>query len=300
MSLYLISILTNITLISFIALSAYLVLIVGEVSFGQQAFFGVGAYVMAVCNAIFDLNIVLSFFICAASGTLIAFVLSILTLRLSGLYFAIASLSFAELFRLSMLQIRFEVITENGSVGPDGAEGFGNIRWIFDSGIDVQDFLLIVASVLFLLVFLIIFLEKGSILKNARLVGKDVILAQSIGIRPYVYRVAIISASGSVAAVGGGFFALFNTYIEPSMFGVMLGVHSLAYSIIGGLGTPVGPLLGVLIDIGLLESIRFLSEFRMIIFGGLVALILWVFPEGLLSPRFIVFIRRKINGKSNF
>ena len=84
------------------------------------------------------------------------------------------------------------------------------------------------------------------------------------------------------------------------MFGVMLGVHSLAYSIIGGLGTPVGPLLGVLIDIGLLESIRFLSEFRMIIFGGLVALILWVFPEGLLSPRFIVFIRRKINGKSNF
>lgn len=297
MSLYFVSILTNMTLISFIALSAYLVLIVGEVSFGQQAFFGVGAYVMAVCETIFDFNIIFSLIFCVASGTVVAFILSVLTIRLSGLYFAIASLSFAELFRLTMLQVRFEVVTEKGAAGPDGSEGFGNIRWIFDNNVDMQSFLFIVLSILLMLVLAISVLEKTYLLKNARVVGKDPILAQSVGIRPFVYRVLIISSSGGIAAFGGGFFALFNTYIEPSMFGIMLGVHSLAYSIIGGLGTPIGPLLGVMIDIGLLESIRFLSEFRMIIFGGLVAVILLVFPEGLLSPHIIFSIKRKIIGK---
>ena len=63
----------------------------------------------------------------------------------------------------------------------------------------------------------------------------------------------------------------------------MLGVHSLAYGLIGGLGTALGPLLGVLIDIGLLESIRALAGYRMIIFGGLVALLLIVRPRGLLD-----------------
>ena len=76
------------------------------------------------------------------------------------------------------------------------------------------------------------------------------------------------------------------------MFGMMLGVHSLAYTIIGGLGLPIGPILGVLIDIGILESIRFLSEYRMIIFGGLVAIILIFYPEGIISPRIASRLKR--------
>ena len=76
-----------------------------------------------------------------------------------------------------------------------------------------------------------------------------------------------------------------TTYVEPRIFDVMLGVHSLAYGLIGGLGTALGPLLGVLIDIGLLESIRVLAGYRMIIFGGLVALLLIVRPRGLLDER---------------
>jgi branched-chain amino acid transport system permease protein len=72
----------------------------------------------------------------------------------------------------------------------------------------------------------------------------------------------------------------------------MLGVHSLAYGLIGGLGTALGPLLGVLIDIGLLESIRALAGYRMIIFGGLVALLLIVRPRGLLDEKVVHGIGR--------
>ena len=142
-------------------------------------------------------------------------------------------------------------------------------------------------------------MENSKLFKNARLVGKDQIVAQSVGIRPFFYRMGFITLAGGVAGFGGGLFALFNTYIEPSMFGIMLGVHALAYSIIGGLGYPLGPLIGVFIDIGLLESIRFLSEYRMILFGGLVAAILIVFPEGIVSPQLVSRIKRKLVKKNN-
>jgi len=63
----------------------------------------------------------------------------------------------------------------------------------------------------------------------------------------------------------------------------MLGVHSLAYGLMGGLGTAFGPILGVLIDIGLLESVRVFQGYRMIVFGGLVALMLVFMPRGILD-----------------
>ena len=285
MSLYVASTLTNVALISFLALSAYLVLVVGEVSFGQQAFFAIGAYVTATVTAIFGGHIVLALFLSTIAGGLAALLLAALVIRLSGLYFAIASLCFAELLRLTLLRIRIPLEINGRSTSMDGPEGFSNIRWIFENDFEVTDFLVLTAACLLVLLLLLFYFERTTVMLRARLVGRDSILAQSLGVRPDHYRMAFIGLSGMVAGFGGALFALFNTHIEPQMFGVMLGVHALAYSIIGGLGAPLGPLIGVGIDIGLLESIRALSEYRMIAFGGLVAVLLIIFPQGLLSPR---------------
>ena len=73
------------------------------------------------------------------------------------------------------------------------------------------------------------------------------------------------------------------TYIEPQIFNIMLGVHALAYGLIGGLGTVLGPLIGVAIDIGFLESVRAIQGYRMIAFGGLVAIMLIFMPRGILD-----------------
>ena len=293
MSVYLASILTNMALVSFLALSAYLVLVVGEISFGQQAFFGIGAYVTATATVIFDAPVGFALLLSALCAGLSALLLAALTLRLSGIYFAIASLCFAELFRLSLLQIRLPLEMDGRMTGPDGPEGFSNIRWIFDNNFEAVDFLSLTLACLGALLILLFFVERTQIMFCARLVGKDNILAQSMGVRPNLYRMCFICASGFVAGFGGALFALFNTHIEPQMFGVMLGVHALAYSIIGGLGAPVGPLIGVAIDIGLLESIRWLSSYRMIVFGGLVAVLLIIFPEGLINPRFVNRVRSR-------
>mgnify|MGYP000181542034 FL=1 len=292
MSLYLITVLTNICLFSFIALSAYLILIVGEVSFGQQAFFGIGAYSLAIFYVYFDFSIIYSILFGMAICFCLASFLSLLTIKLSGLYFAMATLAFAEMFRLSMNLVIFPFEKEGRATGLNGPEGFENIRWIFENNIDPLGFFYITLITLSILVIFLFILERSFIMKHARIVGKDLILAQSLGINPRPYRVFFIGAAGAISGLGGALFALANTYIEPAMFGMMLGVHSLAYTIIGGLGLPVGPLLGVFIDIGLLESIRFLSEYRMIIFGGLVAIILIFCPEGIISPRIASRIKR--------
>jgi branched-chain amino acid transport system permease protein len=98
--------------------------------------------------------------------------------------------------------------------------------------------------------------------------------------------------AGGIAGIGGGLYAHLTTYVEPRIFDVMLGVHSLAYGLIGGLGTAFGPLLGVLIDIGVLESIRMFAGYRMIIFGGLVAVLLILRPRGLLDESVVHHIGR--------
>jgi branched-chain amino acid transport system permease protein len=101
-------------------------------------------------------------------------------------------------------------------------------------------------------------------------------------------------AAGAVAGLGGGLYAHLMTYVEPKSFDIMLGVHALAYGLIGGLGTAFGPLLGVLIDIGLLESTRIFHGYRMIVFGGLVAVLLIVRPRGLLDEVAVSRIRQAL------
>lgn len=294
MSLYLISIISNISLISFIALSAYLVLIVGEVSFGQQAFFGIGAYISAIATSLFNVHLIFAIVISIIVGAAVAALLASLTLKLSGVFFSIATLAFAELFRLSMLQVRYTTEVNGRSSGPDGPEGFQNIRWIFENNISPLTFMIILLIILFCVLILFIIAERSRFFKAARLVGEDPILAQSQGLNPEAYRAKMISLSGALAALGGALFAHHSSYIEPSMFGVMLGVHSLAYTIIGGLGTPIGPILGVIFDIGLLESVRSIASYRMIVFGGIVVLLLIILPQGFLNPRFVTKLKIKL------
>jgi len=108
-------------------------------------------------------------------------------------------------------------------------------------------------------------------------------------------KLGVAAAAGALAALGGVLYAHHNTYIEPRNFDIMLGVHSLAYALIGGLGTAFGPLLGVLLDVGVLESTRFFQGYRMIVFGGLVAVLLVFRPRGLLDERMVLWIRQRFS-----
>jgi branched-chain amino acid transport system permease protein len=289
---YLIGVLSNIGVISFIALSAYLLLLTGEISFGQQAFFAIGAYAAGIATALWGWPLSAALVWGGAVAGAAAVLVGLPTLRLHGLYFAVATLAFAEMVRLLFELFRYQVVIDGEPVGPNGADGFRGIRYIFENDVSPLQFLGLISVLLVAALAGFMLLERSRLGVAFRMIGEDAALAGLSGIAVARLKVLAAGLAGALAGIGGGLYAHLTTYVEPRIFDVMLGVHSLAYGLIGGLGTALGPLLGVLIDIGVLESIRVFAGYRMIIFGGLVAVLLIVRPRGLLDERVMHYIRR--------
>ncbi|MDO8474877.1 MAG: branched-chain amino acid ABC transporter permease [Candidatus Rokubacteria bacterium] len=289
---YLIGVLSNIGVMSFLALSAYLLLLTGEISFGQQAFFAIGAYAAGIATALWGWPLAAALVWGAATGGAAAVLVGVPTLRLHGLYFAIATLAFAEMVRLLFELFRYQIPIDGELVGPNGVDGFGNIRYIFEHEVGPMQFLLVIYGLLAAALAGFMLLERSRLGVVFRMVGADEVLAELNGVAVARHKTLAACIAGAIAGVGGGLYAHLTTYVEPRIFDVMLGVHSLAYGLIGGLGTAFGPLLGVLIDIGVLESIRAFAGYRMIIFGGLVAILLILRPRGLLDEPVVHHIGR--------
>ena len=289
---YLIGVLSNIGVVSFIALSAYLLLLTGEISFGQQAFFAIGAYAAGIATALWGWPLSAALIAGAGAGAGAAVLVGMPTLRLKGLYFAIATLAFAEMVRLLFELFTYQVEIDGELTGPAGADGFRGIRYVFAHDITPLQYLVLIYGLLAAVLAGFMLIERSRLGVSFRMVGHDAVLAALNGIAVARLKMLAAAIAGALAGLGGGLYAHLTTYLEPRIFDVMLGVHSLAYGLIGGLGTAFGPLLGVLLDIGLLELIRPLAGYRMIVFGGLVALLLIVRPRGLLDEVTVDRIRR--------
>ena len=299
MDAYVITVLSNIGMISFIALSAYLLLLTGEISFGQQAYFGLGAYAAGAVTAMLLLPIWAGILVGACVAGLVAMVVGALTLRLSGLYFSISTLAFAEMVRLTLLIVHVQVEVEGEMVGPAGAEGFHGIRWMFERDLSLAQFMLLIYGLLALVLIVLLLVERSRLGSVFRMLGSDDLLAEMQGVNTVRYRVLAAGVAGVIAGIGGALYAHFTTYVEPQFFNVMLGVHALAYGLIGGLGAAFGPLIGVAIDVGFLEAVRFIQGYRMIVFGGLVAVLLIFMPRGLLDEERVHWLRTLFSRRSH-
>jgi len=290
---YTVGVLTNIGLISFIALSAYLLIIAGEMSFGQQGFFGVGAYTAGVATAMYGIPLPVAAGLAMGAGAAAAFLVGLPTLRLRGLYFAMATLAAAEMLRILFELLHFQRDIDGEPVGPDGTQGFRGIRWVFENGVEPAGYLALVWGMLAAVIVLFLLVERSRLGATLRMLGEDPELARMLGVHVERFKLGVAAVAGALAALGGALYAHHNTYIEPRNFDIMLGVHSLAYALIGGLGTVFGPLLGVLVDIGVLEGSRVFQGYRMIVFGGLVAILLIFRPRGLLDERVVNWLKRR-------
>ena len=274
---------TDITIMSLLALSAYLLLVVGRVSFGQQAFFGLGAYAAGIASAIAQWPLALALGAGMAVGALASAALAWPTMKLSGLSYAVATLAFAEMARITLLGWHWQVERDGGAIGPAGGEGMRDIRWLFENEVSPAAYLALCLAVLAVVLVLLAFTERTRIGLALRMTGHDDTLAAAQGLPVARLRLVAATAAGALAALGGGLYAHRTTYIEPALFDAMLGVHAVGYALIGGLGTALGPLVGVLFDIGLLDAARIFEGWRMVVFGGVVALFLRWRPRGLLD-----------------
>ena len=129
-----------------------------------------------------------------------------------------------------------------------------------------------------------------------RAVGEDELAAQSTGINITAVKVSAMTIGGVIAGIGGGIFAHYTTHIEHVQFGVVLATFAIAYPILGGLSNVFGTLLAVIFIQGfLIEGLRFMGDWRNLLFGGLIVLAMNVRPRGLLDAGAVLALKRLLS-----
>ncbi len=115
-----------------------------------------------------------------------------------------------------------------------------------------------------------------------RAVGEDEVAAQSSGINLTAVKVSAMTVGGAIAGIGGGLYAHYTTHIEHANFNVLMATFALAYPIVGGLKNVFGTLAAVIfVQAFLIEGLRFLGDWRNLLFGALIVLAMNLRPHGL-------------------
>ncbi len=211
----------------------------GQFSLGHAAFFGIGAYTSSLLFVHYKLSPLLGVFAGAALVGVFAFVIGGITFRLRGPYFTLASIAFAEV--VFVLGNYWRALTR-------GAEGLeipfvpSFINLMFQSKVAYA----YLAGAYMLFVFVLaVLIERSRLGFYMIAYREDEEAAESVGINTYRVKLFALTASAMLTAVGGTFYAQYILFLEPAtVFSLDVSIQMALISIIGGLGTALGPVIG--------------------------------------------------------
>jgi branched-chain amino acid transport system permease protein len=276
-----------------LGLSAYCVLLTGQVSLAQAGFFAIGAYVAGMLTVLAEWPLIPALLAAAAVAGAVACAVGFPALRVRGLMLVVATIAFGEAVRLFFFNFDYQITKGNIRVGPLGGEGFRQIRYFPEHGWSTLEVLLFVWAVVALVMAALWWMDRSRAGAVLRAVGEDEVAAQSTGINITAVKVSAMTVGGVIAGAGGGIFAHYTTHIEHVQFGVVLATFAIAYPILGGLSNVFGTLVAVLFIQGfLIEGLRFLGDWRNLLFGALILLSMNLRPRGLLDAGAIAALRR--------
>ncbi|HET9586084.1 MAG TPA: branched-chain amino acid ABC transporter permease [Bradyrhizobium sp.] len=276
-----------------LGLSAYCVLLTGQVSLAQAGFFAIGAYVAGMLTVLAAWPLVLALVVSAIAGGAMACAVGFPALRVKGLMLVVATIAFGEAVRLFFFNFDYQVARGDIRIGPHGGEGFRQIRYFPEHGWTTLDVALFIWTAVALVMAALWWMDRSRSGAVLRAVGEDEIAAQSSGINITAVKVTAMTIGGVIAGLGGGIFAHYTTHIEHVQFGVVLATFAIAYPILGGLSNVFGTLLAVIFIQGfLLEGLRFLGDWRNLLFGGLIVLAMNLRPRGLLDAGSTIALKR--------
>ena len=276
-----------------LGLSAYCVLLTGQVSLAQAGFFAVGAYVAGMLTVLAAWPLVPALAVAAIAGGGVACAVGFPALRVKGLMLVVATVAFGEAVRLFFFNFDYQVARGGIRIGPHGGEGFRQIRYFPEHGWSTLDVVLFVWSAVALVMAALWWMDRSRAGAVLRAVGEDELAAQSTGINVTAVKVSAMAIGGLIAGLGGGIFAHYTTHIEHAQFGVVLATFAIAYPILGGLSNVFGtPLAVIFIQGFLIEGLRFLGDWRNLLFGGLIVLAMNLRPRGLLDAGSTIALKR--------
>ena len=263
----------------------------GLLDLGYVAFYAVGAYSYALLNYHFGLSFWMALPIGAGLGLTFGILLGFPVLRLRGDYLAIVTLGFGEIIRL---------ILENWNDFSFGPSGIAHIPRPGLFGIDMSldqvttyIYFLMIALVLFT-IFVVARLQNSRIGRAWIALREDEVACQAMGIDKTKTKLTAFAMGATWAGMAGVVFAAKTTFINPASFTIWESIIILCVVVLGGMGSVIGVIFGALILILLPEYLRAFSEYRMLIFGAVLAVMMVFRPGGIVSA-----VRRTYQFKKN-
>ena len=250
-----------------LALSMYVVLAVGQLSLGQAAFMGLGAYSSALMTLKLKLPFLAVLPLSCVAPVLFALAIGAPTLRLSGVYLAIATIGLGEVLRGIYLNVDYF----GGALGLSGIPERAETWMIYG--------LLGLAVLVFWLV------GRSGIGRAMEAMREDETAAQVMGVNIARYRLGALLASAMLAGVAGALDAHVSSFIGPNEYGFEPAVTILSFVLLGGIGTPFAPVLGAWVLTLLPELLRGFSDMRLVVNGVIIVLAVLFLPNGLLAMR---------------
>lgn len=251
---------------------------------GHMAFYCIGAYTAAILTTRTDLPYWLVLLLGGILAAMAGFVVFFPIRNLSGAWLSLVTIGFSEIVRLTALNW-------TGLTG--GPMGIKDIPRPSFFGLTISNnkmfyYLFLVFAAMFL--FMTSRIVKSRVGYAWLSIKEDKLAAASLGVEVTRYKLMNFLYATFWAGIAGALFAPFLQFIDSSLFVVDEGFSVLCMILIGGLGTIIGPVAGPIIVITLTEVLRFLANYRMVMYGIVIMLMMWIRPQGIFG--------KSINGMS--
>ncbi len=260
----------------------------GYVNFGSAGFFAIGVYTSIALLKLIEMPLPVLVIAAAGVSGLVGLATGYLTLRLRGVYFAIATLALA---------IVLETLVNNWTfVG--GAAGTFVMRpketLFFDTY--VRLLFVVMLTIAVISVFIARTIERSSLGRGLRAIKDEEVAAESMGVPTLKLKLVATAISGALMGAAGAPFPYYVTYIDPlSAFNLSFAVNAVAMPLIGGTGTWIGPVLGAILlgTVQQVATVTISSELNLLIVGLMLILFVVAAPDGLMGLIHRLFIKKR-------
>lgn len=251
----------------------------GQVSLAPQSFYAIGAYTAALLTIHMNLPFVISFIAAGMMAGIVGIILGLPAIRLSGHYLAIATLGFA---------VIVEIIIQNWD---SVTMGYAGLTGINSPTIPILNYKFYSkASYYFLILFLLILtlyffyrLISSKTGRAFRAIKEDEIAAEVCAIHRSYYKLLAFAISSMLAGFGGAFYSQYILFVSPEVASFNELVNVFAMTIVGGVGNIAGSIVGAILLTFLPEMMRDLKDYRLILYGGMLIVIILFMPKGIWS-----------------
>lgn len=250
----------------------------GQSSMGHAALYMMGAYFSGLLGSKLGWPFWITLFFGILGGALGGLILGVSTMKLSASYLTVITLAFGEV--VEMVVLNWNSVT-NGPLGVRNIPRPQLFGWTLTTANGGFYWLMLVMVTLTIVICENVIHSKFG--RAVRAVKDDELAAKLMGVNTAVYRVETIVLSGAIAGMAGAFYASMNRYIDAATFSFDVSMTILCIVIFGGLGSIPGMIIGSVILISFPEVLRSMADYRFVVYGFLLILMMRFRPQGLLG-----------------